>query len=62
VNNRCGKKLVLGFWEGSSENHEICEALFHALERCGLARSNRILFMRDGGSSLFKALRERFDT
>jgi transposase-like protein len=50
----------LGILQGSSENHEICEALFNALERRGLARSNRILFVSDGGGSLLKALRERF--
>lgn len=55
-----GQKMALGFWQGSSENHEICEALFHDLERRGLALSKRILFVTDGGSGLLKALRERF--
>jgi putative transposase len=55
-----GEKLALGFWQGSSENHEICEALFRDLERRGLALSKRILFITDGGSGLRKALRERF--
>jgi len=55
-----GKKMALGFWQGSSENHEICEALFRDLARRGLARSRRILFVTDGGSGLRKALRERF--
>jgi transposase-like protein len=52
--------MALGFWQGSSENHEICEALFRDLERRGLALSRRILFVTDGGSGLRKALRERF--
>lgn len=56
-----GEKMALGFWQGSSENHEICEALFRDLERRGLALSRRILFVTDGGSGLRKALRERFD-
>ncbi len=55
-----GQKMALGFWQGSSENHEICEALFRDLEHRGLALSRRILFVTDGGSGLRKALRERF--
>lgn len=55
-----GQKMAVGFWQGSSENHEICEAQFRDLERRGLALSRRILFVTDGGSGLFKALRERF--
>jgi transposase-like protein len=55
-----GEKMALGFWEGSSENHEICEALCTDLERRGLALSRRILFVTDGGSGLLKALRDRF--
>ena len=55
-----GEKKALGFWQGSSENHEICEALFRDLERRGLALSRRILFVTDGGSGLRKALRDRF--
>jgi transposase-like protein len=58
--NLSGEKMALGFWQGSSENHEICEALFRDLARRGLARSRRILFVTDGGSGLRKALRERF--
>lgn len=55
-----GEKRALGFWQGSSENHEIGEALFRDLEHRGLALSRRILFVTDGGSGLLKALRERF--
>ncbi len=55
-----GEKMALGFWQGSSENHEICEALFRDLERRGLALSKRLLFVTDGGSGLRKALRDRF--
>ncbi len=55
-----GQKMALGFWQGSSENHEIAGALFADLERRGLVLSKRILFVTDGGSSLLKALRERF--
>ena len=55
-----GEKMALGFWQGSSENHEICETLFRDLEQRGLALSRRILFVTDGGSGLLKALRARF--
>ena len=55
-----GEKMALGFWQGSSENHEICEALFRDLERRDLTLSRRILFVTDGGSGLIKALRARF--
>lgn len=55
-----GEKMALGFWQGSSENHKICETLFRDLERRGLALSRRILFVTDGGSGLIKALRARF--
>ena len=54
------EKMALGLWEGSSENHELCEALFRDLEHRGLALSRRILFVTDGGSGLLKALRARF--
>lgn len=55
-----GEKMALGFWQGNSENHEICEELFKDLERRGLALSRRIIFVTDGGSGLIKALRDRF--
>ena len=55
-----GEKMALGFWQGASENHEICEVLFRDLEQRGLALSRRIIFVTDGGSGLLKALRARF--
>lgn len=55
-----GEKMALGFWQGSSENHEICDALFTDLERRGLTLTTRILFVTDGGSGLIKARRARF--
>ena len=55
-----GEKRALGFWQGSSENHEICDALFTDLERRGLTLTTRLLFVTDGGSGLIKALRARF--
>jgi transposase-like protein len=58
--NTNGEKKALGFWQGSSENHEIAEELFKDLERRGLILSKRILFITDGGGGLIKFLRERF--
>jgi putative transposase len=55
-----GEKMALGFWQGNSENHEICEELFKDLERRGLILSKRIIFVTEGGSGLIKALRDRF--
>jgi putative transposase len=55
-----GEKRALGFWQGNSENHEICEELFKDLERRGLVLGRRIIFVTDGGSGLIKALRDRF--
>jgi transposase-like protein len=55
-----GYKHVLGFWEGATENHEICEELFSDLERRGLGLSKKILWVTDGGKGILKALRERF--
>jgi transposase-like protein len=55
-----GEKMALGFWQGSSENHGLCEELFQDLERRGLALSKRMIYVTDGGSGLIKALRDRF--
>ena len=55
-----GKKKVLGFWQGSSENHELCEELLADLEKRGLRLSSRVLFVTDGGKGVIKALRDRY--
>lgn len=55
-----GRKQVLGFWQGATENHEICEALFSELESRGLVLSKKVLFVTDGGKGIIKALRQRF--
>jgi transposase-like protein len=54
-----GKKMPLGFWEGSSENSEICQHLLSDLEFRGLVVSKRILWVTDGGAGIIKALKER---
>jgi len=55
-----GKKMPVGFWEGSSENSEICQHLLSDLEFRGLVLAKRILWVTDGGSGILKALKERF--
>ena len=51
-----GKKRALGFWQGATENHVICEELLADLERRGLVLSKRILWVSDGGKGIVKAL------
>lgn len=58
--NAKGEKKALGFWEGSSENHVICEELFKNLESRKLFLSKNILFITDGGSGIIKALNDRY--
>ena len=58
--NREGKKLPLGFWEGATENHEICEELLEDVERRGLKLSKRVLWVTDGGGGIIKALKSRY--
>jgi len=55
-----GKKRVLGFWQGATENSDICEELMADLERRGLKLSKRVIFVTDGGSGIIKWLRDRF--
>jgi transposase-like protein len=55
-----GTKSPLGFWEGATENHEICRELFEDMERRGLKLSNRVVWVTDGGGGIIKALKERF--
>ena len=58
--DKSGVKKVLGFWEGATENHVICEELMGDMERRGLKISNRVIFVTDGGKGVIKALREKF--
>jgi transposase-like protein len=55
-----GYKHVLGFWEGATENHEICEELLMDMERRELRLTKKILWVTDGGKGILKALRDRF--
>jgi len=55
-----GEKHVLGFWEGASEDHEICEGLLCDIENRGLKLTKNIIWVTDGGKGIIKALRDRF--
>jgi transposase-like protein len=55
-----GKKMVLGFWEGATENNDICKELLADLEARGLKLTARTLFITDGGKGIIKALRDKF--
>lgn len=55
-----GKKHVLGFWEGATENKEIAQTLLSDLESRGLKIPREVLFITDGGKGLIAALKDRF--
>lgn len=55
-----GEKRALGYWEGATENNEICAELFADLERRELKLSKRVVFVTDGGKGIIKALRDKF--
>jgi putative transposase len=56
-----GVKKALGFWQGATENSEICKELLGDIEKRGMTVSNRIIWVTDGGKGVIKALRERFN-
>jgi len=58
--DRAGQKRVLGFWQGATENHDLCEALLDYLERRDCSLPVRVLFITDGGSGMRKALKARY--
>jgi putative transposase len=55
-----GKKKVLGFWEGATENGEITKELLGRLEDRGLKLTCRCLFITDGGKGIIAALKAKF--
>jgi putative transposase len=58
--NTSGEKMALGFWQGATENHELCEELFADMQRRGLTISRKVIWVTDGGSGIIKALKDRF--
>jgi len=55
-----GNKKPLGFWEGATENHDVCEELLADLERRGLKLSRFVIYVTDGGKGIIKALKDKF--
>jgi transposase-like protein len=55
-----GQKVVLGFWEGATENAEIAEMLLVDVEQRGLKLSHKVLFIIDGGKGIAKTLKSRY--
>lgn len=51
-----GQKRVLGFWQGATENHDLCRALLSDLEQRGCPLVKRMVFVTDGGAGIIKAL------
>ena len=51
-----GKKHVLGFLEGATENAEVCKSLFNDLQQRGLRLDRPMLFIIDGAKALRKAI------
>lgn len=55
-----GQKKALGFWQGATENAEICKELMADMERRGLKLSQKIIWITDGGKGVIKVLKDRF--
>lgn len=55
-----GAKHVLGFWEGATENHEICLELLSNIAERGFRLSRDVLYITDGCKGVIKALKMRF--
>ncbi|MBQ3840853.1 MAG: IS256 family transposase [Fibrobacter sp.] len=55
-----GYKRVLGLWQGSSENTEMCKSFLSDMESRGLALHPDVIFVTDGGTGLNRALKDRF--
>ena len=55
-----GSKKVLGFWEGATENSDICSELLNDLENRGLRLTKKVIFVTDGGKGIIKSLRDKF--
>lgn len=58
--DKAGIKHNLGFWEGATEDHVICEGLLRDIENRGLKITRKAIWITDGGSGIIKALKDRF--
>ena len=55
-----GQKMLLGFWEGATENQETAQMLLEELEGRGLKLNAKVLFIIDGGRGIARALKDRY--
>lgn len=55
-----GRKVVLGLWQGSTENAALCTSLLNDLIARGLKVEGRVLCVIDGGRGIRKALADVF--
>ena len=55
-----GKKRVLGFWEGETENKEVCKSLLSDLESRNLKLSEAVIYVTDGGKGIISSLKAKF--
>lgn len=53
-----GEKVLLGFVESSTENHQVCRDFLNSLKERGLSLDQEILFVIDGGKGIHKGIRE----
>jgi transposase-like protein len=51
-----GRKVVLGLWQGSTENAARCTSLLNDLLERGLKVDDRILCVIDGGRGITKGV------
>lgn len=56
----CGRKLVLGLREGSTENATVVRSLLADLVERGLSTEKPLLFVIDGGKALRRAIKDVF--
>jgi len=55
-----GEKHMLGLWQGSTENADVCKMLITEMIRRGLKTDLKYLFAVDGGKALSKAIKDVF--
>ena len=58
--DKSGRKHILGWNLGSTENHVVCRDLIRRLVECGLDVDSPYLFVIDGSKALLLAIKETF--
>ena len=56
--DREGQKKVLSFWQGATENKEVCKGLFSDLAGRGLKMNHEVIYVTDGGGGVIRALKD----